>query len=252
MQQCMPECRSDRGFGFGATTPLSTWRRYADRSAATEDRWRHLVAVRLGKRARAGALQGARHNGAGALMATIFLVRHGRPDVDAGLPIGAAQMEAWIGCYDAAGLVSEPPPRDAVVAAEGAAVLISSTLRRAVESGQALAPERCHLQDPLFNEAALPHAAWRFPRLSPRTWAAIFRLAWCLGFHGKEESLRQARTRARVAAARLMELADAAECVLLCGHGVMNQLIARELVDAGWQGPKRPASRHWGVSRYRR
>lgn len=181
---------------------------------------------------------------------SIVLARHGRPDLRAWPRIPALQMAEWIAAYDAAGIKDTAPPSALRRVVEGAGIVVSSTSRRAIESAAALAPAWPHVQDPLFREAALPHAPWAFPMLPPQAWAAAFRVAWLLGFDGGVEPAAQARARAREAAGRLIEFARQSGSVCLFGHGIMNRLIARELAAAGWRGPKRPASRYWDASAY--
>jgi broad specificity phosphatase PhoE len=83
-------------------------------------------------------------------------------------------------------------------------------------------------------------------------WLAAFRLIWLAGLSTSPESLSQAKTRARRAAQRLLELAQIEGRVLVIGHGIMNQLIANELRRRGWHGPKRPARGHCQGSQYER
>lgn len=71
-------------------------------------------------------------------------------------------------------------------------------------------------------------------------WIVLVRVLWVLGFSRNGESLRNAKKRANHAAARLVELAEEHQQILLVGHGFINYFIAKELRKRGWSGPSRP------------
>lgn len=104
--------------------------------------------------------------------------------------------------------------------------------------------------DALFCEAQLPHGDWRLPRLSPFTWAFIFRVLWLCGYSRNVESAGAARLRASTAAQRLQSLAGEGP-VLLLGHGVMNRMIAKQLLADGWTRQQRNGSQYWSAAVYR-
>lgn len=180
----------------------------------------------------------------------IYLARHGKPDLRPWARVNPQQMQQWIQAYDASGLVPQEFPSQTTEAARRAAVVVSSTSRRAVESVYSLIQEPPHVTDALFCEAGLPHTMAAFPRLPPQLWAAAFRLAWFAGYCGKAESLREAKARAQAAASRLAGFAENDGSVLLVGHGIMNHLIAQQLSEMGWQGARRTRSGYGQVTRY--
>ena len=55
--------------------------------------------------------------------------------------------------------------------------------------------------------------------------------------------------RAREDATRLIRLAEGHGTVLVVGHGIMNGLVARELVRDGWSLEGRGGTGHWSVTR---
>ena len=126
-----------------------------------------------------------------------------------------------------------PPPALAVLAAS-AGCIVTSTLRRSVESAALLAPGRAIISDPLFAEAGMPLPAADRQAVRPRHWNVTGRIAWVLGWSRGRETWRAARHRAHQAAARLDQLAHEHDSVLLVGHGLLNLLIQRALRAAGW------------------
>jgi broad specificity phosphatase PhoE len=80
---------------------------------------------------------------------------------------------------------------------------------------------------------------------------ALFRLAWFCGFDSRAETASMAAQRAGEGAEKLISLAQEAEAVFLVGHGVMNSLIAKQLLTRGARGPRLTHSRYWDCSIYR-
>lgn len=159
-------------------------------------------------------------------------------------------MKDWIQLYNQAELLVEDVPLDTLKKATESGVIVSSTLRRCVQSAQQLIRDRALLTEELFCEADLPHMLWRFPKLPLSIWGIVFRMAWFCGFSANAEPLAQATTRARNAAERLIELARGNGSVFHVGHGIMTMLIANQLLALGWTGPKRPVNKYWRYSVY--
>lgn len=180
----------------------------------------------------------------------IILMRHGKPDIGPIDKVSARDMKQWIKQYDLAGIVDEPIPETSQALARKADVIVSSTAPRALASVAALGLSPS-LIDAVFCEARLPHGQWTQPRLSPFTWAFIYRMAWLCGFSAQVESARNAGLRADQAAQQLQTLAEDKD-VLLMGHGFMNRMIAKRLVRAGWARQDSSDSRYWRASRYRK
>lgn len=180
----------------------------------------------------------------------IILVRHGKPVLPSLKNITASDFTHWITEYNQAGLCASSTPSHALLKqVADSKLVISSTLKRSIESAQALQASH-HLSDPLFNEADLPVSNGAFLKLSPKYWAIYFRIAWLFGYSTNIESYRDTKARAFHAVNRLVELAHIHKKVLLVGHGVYNQMLANELRKHGWSGPKRPAAKHWSYAIY--
>ena len=167
----------------------------------------------------------------------IIIVRHGRPQADDRSGARRRGFRGWVASVEQAPL--DPtllPPPDLTAIAASAGCVMTSPLRRSVESAALLAPGRAVLSDALFVEAGMPMVTSAPLAIRPRHWNAPGRIAWMLGWSKGRESWPAARQRAKLAAARLAELAREHHSVLLVGHGLLNILIQRALRATGWSG----------------
>jgi broad specificity phosphatase PhoE len=179
-------------------------------------------------------------------MPEILLVRHGRPVCDHASRIPGCDFTRWVDAYDRAPLDVRSQP-SAGLRAQVATIhcLVTSTMRRAVDSAAVLAPGRTALTTPLFDEAGVPTAIRTRLPLAPGHWDVIARGAWFMGWSPGVESFTEARVRATRAADRLADLAAEHDSVMLVGHGMLNTLIARALRRNGWAGKGSPRA-YWG------
>jgi broad specificity phosphatase PhoE len=183
----------------------------------------------------------------------ILLVRHGRPLLKVPRRVRGAEVAALIENYDAAGIdLRHPPPAPLRRTARSAEVVLSSDLRRAVESARVLFPKRRLRKNPLFREADIPRTNPLPWQIDPLLWSLAARTVWFLGWSPDAESFAVARQRARLAARHLHELSARHGSVALVGHGVFNALIGWELRSEGWQGPRLLAGSYWTWGVYRR
>lgn len=184
-------------------------------------------------------------------MQRIILIRHGRPAVAL---VGKARADELAGiarAYQNAGIVDTPPPTTLATAAE-AKLAVCSDLPRALQSARALGFNDRQAADPVFREAVLPHFSKGTLKLPISAWLTLLRLLWLAGYARNGESYQDARRRARTAAQRLMSLAAEHGQIVLVGHGVLNYLIAKELLSQGWSGPTRPGQDFWAFGVYQR
>ena len=179
----------------------------------------------------------------------IVLLRHGKPDFLVKHRVRIRDVPNMVSKYNNSG-VSQQPTQSAILMASNCNYIVSSDLFRSVQSAKLLAVDKLPLSRPLFREVELPVSIWPSPKMSPYFWFGFFRLLWFMGHKAKAESLKDARVRAREGSLALTKLAYQHERILLVGHGILNQFIAQQLLSYGWQGPKRPARKHWGYSRY--
>lgn len=190
--------------------------------------------------------------GGGAAGREIVLARHGTPHFDPWVWTTPRYVPHWTEVFDRADVRVDGVPAETLDHAGKAAIVVSSTLPRSVQSARALSPDRGFLTEAVFCEVRVPHTDWAFPSLPLWAWVTVFRLAWFLGFSAGAESFTHATVRARIAAQRLARLAEESGSVFLVGHGIMTMLIAKHLVEMGWTGPRRPVNRHWQFCVYRR
>jgi len=184
-------------------------------------------------------------------VSTIILARHGRPACDYRTPIRGRAFAEWRRAEDNAPLdASSRPGPELVELVRGASSIVTSPLRRSLESAQVLAPAVKPITDRLVQEAALPSAFPSNLRLSPYAWRALARVAWFCGWSGGVEGFGAARKRAAQAAAMLIERSRTHPTIAVVGHGLINILIARALRRNGWRGPWIPSPRHWSYGVY--
>ncbi|WP_300000998.1 histidine phosphatase family protein [uncultured Cedecea sp.] len=172
----------------------------------------------------------------------LLLLRHGKPEIESVTTIRAAAMNAWIKDYDAAGITDAPDA--SVVAACQKHFVVTSPMPRALESVTALGLKPYMIIAALC-EAPLPAFNLPLLKLTPLTWATLYRLFWMAGVSGDVESFTSVKKRAASVADELANLTEAHGRVLSVGHGFMNMLIARELQKAGWKQQNPRESGYW-------
>ena len=180
----------------------------------------------------------------------IILMRHGKPALKDFTAMASAAMAPWIADYDRSEIGTNAPTSEAMAAVRNIGLAATSTAPRALTSLAALgiAPT---IKDSVFCEAALPVVSVPFLRLSPFSWALVFRLLWLFRLARGPESYTQAKQRAHQASDRLAALAGSTSgSVLLLGHGIMNRLIARQLRRQGWAETSSGGSGYWSVAVY--
>jgi len=178
----------------------------------------------------------------------IILMRHGKPVLPKSGWLAPFQMGRWIDDYNRSDVEPDNIPVASAQAASSASLIVASTASRALSSVHALGL-RAAVSDKVFCEAQLPFSLWRFPYLPPQAWAVLFRVFWLLGYSRGADSFHATKTRAKAGAHQLITLAQDGP-VLLVGHGMMNRLIAKELVAKGWVGQSRHESKCWSTSVY--
>lgn len=187
------------------------------------------------------------------MAARLILVRHGpSTHPERGLTDHAG-VQAWRDAYDAAGIpIDVQPPRHVIDLARTATHVITSDLRRAMESAERLAPRRPIQVSTLMREAPLPIPPWS-THLPLRVWGSLMYVRWSwrrlLGTHvpGADEA------RAVAAARWLTDLAVDGTTALVVTHGVFRKLVAAELRVLGWMGAgRRGGYAHWSCWHFAR
>ncbi|MEJ2427048.1 MAG: histidine phosphatase family protein [Candidatus Thiodiazotropha sp.] len=182
----------------------------------------------------------------------VCLLRHGKVNYPPISMLSALDFTQWVESYDTNMLDHSSRPSEKAISMAGEAkAIVCSDLPRSLESMRVLGIDEATLIDSLFKEVDLPVAQWKFPKLSVRIWAILFRFAWFLGYTNESESLRDAQERAKKATRVLVELAEEHNTVLFVGHGILNRFIAKELRRLSWEGPKVPSREYWEYSVYK-
>lgn len=179
----------------------------------------------------------------------IVLMRHGKPKIEKRLRLNALGFGGWVEEYNVAGVDTAcQPTLAAIEQANQCKFVVCSNLPRSLESAKTLGIQQLGVSDPMFREMDMPHAAWRFPKLSVLAWSVIFRLAWALGYSADGESFKAAKERACRCAEHLVSLASTHGTVLFVGHGSLNWFIAKHLKRMGWLCAEKPPRKYWEFS----
>ncbi len=176
----------------------------------------------------------------------IIIVRHGRPSLSRDQVLTADEYMGWWRQYDASGLAEgERPPDRLVELARDSHHIYSSTLRRAQETAQYLAPGRDVKTDQLFVEVPLPRPPLPMMRCGPTHWGWISRTFWTLGYSPDSEGVIDAFKRANQASDRLIGTAIAGDNVLVCAHGFFNWMVSVTLRNKGWRPVYNDGYTYW-------
>lgn len=175
----------------------------------------------------------------------IVLVRHGR---SAHVHEGWLDFEGflqWRRAYEAAGIdARDTPPPELRELAERASVIITSNVRRAVESAQALAPHKRIVPSSLLHELELTPPRLGRVRLPMIGWALAYGVRMLVRAN-KHVTLVEIE-RAMHAAQWLTQFDD--ELIVVVTHASFRSLLTKALEANGWRrdGP-RPRARHWSA-----
>ncbi len=180
----------------------------------------------------------------------ITLIRHGRSKHIDRTRVSGNRFSDWVELYNQSGVFEEEEyPSITAKKISEATIVITSDLKRAIQSAEYLRTPVNITSSSLFRETELPTLKTKM-KLSPQTWAVILRLLWFMGLSTNCESYNQAKLRAEKAAEKLMAMADEHTRVVLVGHGFFNLLVAKRLLKQGWQGKRKTSSKHWGSTTY--
>ncbi|MGN7403675.1 histidine phosphatase family protein [Cytobacillus praedii] len=182
----------------------------------------------------------------------ISLIRHGKSKQIENNRLTSQEFQDWVKKYDISGVFEENNhPKETLEKVAAANLLVTSDLKRSIESASLLHQQKRIISDALFREAELPVLSGKCRvKLSPDSWAILLRCLWYSGFARKCESLANARQRAKRAAIHLVKYAEEYHSVALVGHGFFNRLIAEELRKAGWKSNRKTSTRHWSCTTY--
>ena len=179
----------------------------------------------------------------------IVLARHGRPLLSDVAPIAGSELGDWVRRYNEAGINRDiPPPEQLRQLAAVAGRVISSDLRRSIESASWLS-DSVEI-DPELREAGLPERIRLPVRLHPGVCVVVARVMWWLNLRNSTETIADTRARALRATDRLCMLAQEHQSVLVVGHGMFNRFLAKCLRQRGWRGPRILPRAYWSTARF--
>ncbi|MFA9557609.1 histidine phosphatase family protein [Evansella sp. AB-rgal1] len=183
----------------------------------------------------------------------ISLIRHGKSQLTDNDRITCLEFREWVEKYNSNGVFKESTfPSETLERITTAKIVITSDLKRSVESAKILNPKGKTIPDPLFREIEIPTRSTKLfnVKLRPSIWGVLLRLLWFTGYSNECESLSDAKLRANKASQQLINFADKYKSVVLVGHGFFNMLIAKELQKKGWKGKRKTGTKHWNCTTY--
>ena len=178
----------------------------------------------------------------------IVLLRHGKPELELKGILNASEIKQLVVSYAQSGIQDSPP--ETLTKCFNDYYVVCSDLERSIHSAKKLGFKQIHLSDDLFKETDIPHFDQSFIKMPIMGWLMLLRIMWLFGFKKNGESFSQAKSRAKHAANKLIALAYTNEQVILVGHGLMNRLIAKQLILNNWQGPTSPGKKYWEFGLY--
>ena len=175
----------------------------------------------------------------------IILIRHAEVDINKNSFAYAFELKKWLDIYNNAEIKKDFVSKSEISNIfDSSDKILCSGLKRSYDS-VALYGKTPYEEDELFNEAGLPFANWRWVKLPLWVWAIIFRVMWLFGYKKNGESLQEATIRAQKGASKLIASCEKGTTITLLGHGLMNRLIAKELVKRGWSNQGKIGSANW-------
>lgn len=184
---------------------------------------------------------------------TIIIARHGKPALSRKVKLNWREYREWWKEYDKGGLQSEQKiPKRLSDWVSKADIVISSSLRRAVESAE-LASGRApdYIYEELI-EAALPSPKLGPLKIRPKSWGTWSRIVWYWGWPDGMESHGAARVRANAMCDVLAEHAKDGKIIYVSGHGWFNRMLKGSLMKRGWKCKSQNGDLHWSHRRFER
>jgi broad specificity phosphatase PhoE len=185
------------------------------------------------------------------MTARILLVRHGvSAHKHDGSWIDEAGAQRFIKLYDAAGIRDDAAPPEVMELASRAGVVAASTMRRAVESIERLAPGREAQLTPLLCELDFHTVRWLPIRLPIDAWDVIDHAVntYTIGRRRPTPYLLRARDASEWLTAKLAGHSS----LLAVTHGGFRRFLWASLVDRGWKPEfARKTYHNWSVWSFR-
>jgi hypothetical protein len=175
----------------------------------------------------------------------IVLIRHGKPTSADNPVLNAYEYTKWIRRYNWSDVANNSRPEN-IDENINSCYVVSSDLNRAIHSANIYTGQPPKEISKIYREMEIPR--YKLPcRLKAFTWVYLCRVFWLLGFKGSFESFQLAKSRAELAADKLIILATEKGKVVLFGHGYMNFYIRKAFIKIGWLLNSK-SNVFWGVT----
>lgn len=189
----------------------------------------------------------------GVAVDTIVIARHGKPALSRKVQMTWQGYREWWGRYDEGGLkAGQKVPKKLLYWVNKADVIISSPLRRSVESAELASGKAVKLTDARLIEAALPPPHLGSLKLRPKTWGTYARVAWYFGWSDGMETHVEARARVNEMCDALANHAAGGKIVYVSAHGWINRMLKGSLIKRGWKMKSQNGDLHWSFRRFER
>ena len=163
----------------------------------------------------------------------IILIRHGKPESATNPLVTSGGYANWVRRYNQSSVACDSRPPSQLRDRLNNHYIVSSDLRRAVESAEICSGQTPKEKHPILREMDIPR--YRMPfKFRAWTWLYLSRFLWTLGVKGTFESYKEARLRSKTACQKLIQLACKHDKIVVFGHGYMNLHIRKELISNGW------------------
>ena len=180
-------------------------------------------------------------------MKKITLIRHAKVDIQNAPRIYAQALSTWVNSYDTAEICSKSHPSQAVIHhAKDADIVLCSSLKRSHDSAMVLGVA-VHEHNSLFDEVPIPHLQVSMVKLKPKTWLVILRLLLSTRLSIGGHSLQNVTKKAKKTASYLAQLSTYHDNIALVGHGGMNWLTHKALLQQGWKLEGKVSHKNWGT-----
>lgn len=177
----------------------------------------------------------------------IILIRHGKPTAAVNPKLTATGFATWVKNYNQADVAENShPPVDLKTQIEQY-YLVSSDLKRAIQSAEICTGQIPQQQFKLLREMDIPRYKLPFV-LKAYTWLVLNRFLWMLGMKGKMESFKDAKERVEEVTEQLIDIAFRHDKIVVFGHGYTNRYIRIALQKRGWVIQTKD-NKFWGTTR---
>ena len=156
----------------------------------------------------------------------IVIYRHAKPVVSWNEIISGRDFPSWVSRYNDSGIIKIGPRM------KKEKVVLTSNLKRSMETGNLIGEKI--IPNSIFCEAEVPLIKFPAIRIRAKFWMALSRFLWLFGVKKNCESFKNAKKRA----VRIIENIESHllenQRVVIVGHGFMNRLIKKKLIQRGW------------------